>query len=372
MKNDNIDIGKNIQRLRRRMGLNQLEFSRQVGIAPPTISLIESGATMPSMKVLIHMLEVLKVPADAIFASSVAELENELLQEPFEDQGVIHATLDHSKHTKQTREMTSALIASILALEDICQGHKHTTLPLHMPLELTHTGLENLATRIRETMRIHSGVLFDYFELFESFGLRIIVVPFYRKIESISFYDARNENAFIFINNRNNPEKQLFRLAYELGHLLLLNWSRRRGSYPETTPEERLDPKHAASKFAAFFLMPAEAIHATVSQLGLEDGQWSYELLTRIKHRFGISTETFLYRLKELNLIEPKQADTLHQRILEHYHATDYAEPADTRRILTPNGRLGDLLLMANRIDPENPELQHIENQLHEWEMEWP
>jgi hypothetical protein len=34
--------------------------------------------------------------------------------------------------------------------------------------------------------------------------------------------------------------------------------------------------------------------------LGIQKKHWSYELLLRIKHCFGISAEAFLYRLNEL------------------------------------------------------------------------
>jgi len=41
--------------------------------------------------------------------------------------------------------------------------------------------------------------------------------------------------------------------------------------------------------FAATFLMPSGAVTDTVEQLGIRQKQWPYELLLRIKHRFGVS-----------------------------------------------------------------------------------
>jgi len=76
-------------------------------------------------------------------------------------------------------------------------------------------------------------------------------------------------------------------------------------------------------------------------------GAWSWELLLRLKHRFGVSAETFLYRLDELDLIAPNRLNEIKARIKAHYAATHNAEPDGSRRILSPNGRLGDLLLIS-------------------------
>jgi Zn-dependent peptidase ImmA (M78 family)/transcriptional regulator with XRE-family HTH domain len=352
--------------------MRQNDFADKLDIAPCTLSQIENGRTMPSVKLVMRMLAILGVPADAVFAEDAHEMDTELLQEPLEQHGIIQAALDGTTLTQKTHTMTTALIDAVLALEDLCQVQKQAAVSLHMPLQLSHQGLEKTASRIRQAMQVQDGVLFDYFELFESFGLRVIVAPFYRKLESVSFYDALNENAFLFINNRHNPEKQLFRLAYELGHILLLNWARRRGGYPETKPDQRLDPKHAAAKFAAFFLMPANAMRTTVAQLGIAPDGWNYDLLMRIKHRFGISAETFLYRLKELHLITPAKEKPMRKQILEHYQKTGFSEPDDTRRILTPNGRLGDLMIIAARNPRGNKEIKHIQNQLDKWDVQRP
>jgi len=73
--------------------------------------------------------------------------------------------------------------------------------------------------------------------------------------------------------------------------------------------------------------------------------QWSYELLLRIKQRFGVSAEAFLYRLDELDLIDPSLMNPLNHKIHEHYGKTDFGEPDFSRRLLTPYGRLWDLVL---------------------------
>ncbi len=62
-----------------------------------------------------------------------------------------------------------------------------------------------------------------------------------------------------------------------------------------------------------------------------------------------ISAQSFLIRLGELQLINEKAATGLKGRIEAHYQRTGYGEPDATRRILSPNGRLGDLLSITSR-----------------------
>ena len=103
--------------------------------------------------------------------------------------------------------------------------------------------------------------------------------------------------------------------------------------------------------------MPENSLRKTVKQLGITKTDWSYDLLLRIKHRFGISTESFLYRLDELNLITQEDVDDFRTRIHRHYKATNYSEPDGTTRTITQNARIGDLLLIAQTADDLDNEL---------------
>jgi len=91
-----------------------------------------------------------------------------------------------------------------------------------------------------------------------------------------------------------NVERQLFRLAYELGRIYFHTSG---GKGAKKTGCGRMKAEHAARRFAALFLMPEDAVCTTVHQLGIQQDQWTWELLLRIKHRFGVSAESLLYRL---------------------------------------------------------------------------
>ena len=115
--------------------------------------------------------------------------------------------------------------------------------------------------------------------------------------------------------------------------------------------------------------MPSGAVVDTVRQLGIQKKQWSYELLLRIKHRFGVSSEAFLYRLDELALIHPSLLILLKHKITEHYKETGYGEPDFSRRLLTPNGRLWDLILTGKEFIEGRKEILKIEKLFEKWKV---
>ena len=244
------------------------------------------------------------------------------------------------------------------------------------PQNTTTRGMEALSEKVRCFAGIEHGVVFDYFELFETLGFRVIVVPLPKKIESFSYYDPLNQNAFFFLTARQNPERQLFCLAYELGNVLILTYSIQQGvelfhndAASDSSGEKPFTAHRAARRFAATFLMPAKAVGDTVEQLGIQKKHWSYELLLRIKHRFGVSAEAFLYRLDELDLIDPSLVQPLKAKIHEHYGKTDFGEPDPSRRLLTPNGRLWDLVLTGKDSKEGREEVLEIENVLKKWKV---
>lgn len=360
-----VQVGAGIRRLRRQAGLLQSELATQLGIGAAALSSIENGRNQPTLRIIQRVIDIFGVTANDLFGSGPS------LPAPAGRGGLDRVDDDASRITPSVAVIVDRLIDSVLALEDLAGTPKHSLLPLHIPLELSDDGLRALAERVRQYMRIYDGVVFDYFELFESYGLRVLVLPLRIHFFGAAFFDGKNENAFFIINNRHNAERQLYTLAMQLGRLFLHVWAARRGAYPDTRTPERLDPPHAAAKFAAHFLMPAAAIRATVAQLGIRPDQWTYELLLRIKHRFGVSAEAFLYRLDDLALIPRDVKKRLQTVIKKHYAETGNTEPDDSRRILTPNGRLWDLALTATlRHGEDHEELRHIKHDLRRMRLE--
>jgi len=368
-------IGKNIRKLRRQRGWTMAELAAKVGMSEVPLGRIERGVNAPSASVIYRLSKELGVSADMLFAEddqNIRSFQYGKARDPFPA-----ATGGKNEELpSRIKTMSRDIIEAFCALEDICRAQKRANIPLVIPFDPTIRGMEMLSEKVRRFAGIEHGIVFDYFELFETLGFRVIVVPLPKDVHGFSYYDTLNQNAFFFLAVRQNPERQLFCLACELGKVLILTYSIQQGvelfepdGDPDPSGKKPFTAHRAARRFAATFLMPAKAVTDTVKQLGIQRNRWSYELLLRIKHRFGVSAEAFLYRLDELDLIDPSLVQPLKDTIHKHYGKTDFGEPDLSRRLLTPNGRLWDLVLTGKELEEGRKEVVEIEGVLKKWKV---
>ncbi len=368
-------LGIRLRELRRRRHLTQAVLADALGIRQSPLSLIETGHHIPSGRLLYRLAEVLGVSVDALFADPhasesayirVGSSEGMVLRRrpllslrsahpapdvdsPF---ATLLAPLDPGLYSGELTlfaDRIGDLASAFLALEDACGSIKRAGIPLILPFEPTEPGIEKLVGQVRYFLGIGHAVIFDYLELLENAGLRVIFMPLPGEMASCAAYDHANGNVFLLVSDGLTVERRLFRLIFELGRVYY--FTRAAGSGQAVTPaiDGELDELHAARKFAALFLMPADSVRATVRQLGVRPDGWTWELLIRIKHRFGVSLQAFAYRLLELGLIDRTLSEQFHAEVLDYYEQHGYVEPGASRRILTPNGRLGDLRLLATQ-----------------------
>ncbi len=379
------NVGRNVKNLRRLKHWSQVELARRLGMRPGPVNCIEKGRNLPSARVLCKLAEVLDVSLDALFAGEgvaavggTSAVGTGYVAEGAPVYGApcaLWARTDKelADITPSARGAMNQLVADFLALEDLCGVPKRTALPLSMPFEPSLSGIEALCREVRRFLGVSDAVVFDYLELLENAGLRIVFCRLPDGIESLSCYDEPNGNAVIVVAGGMNTERQLFHMAYELGRIYCFTQMRQGGvvgrKCGKNIAGKALTPQRMGRAFAGLFLQPAEAVRATVRQLGIERGNWTYGILLRLKHRFGVSAETFLYRLKELRLIDFALAERLKKRIYEDYAKTGNKEPDASHRVLTPNGRLGDLLMLAEARSYEVAEIREIRKRFEELGM---
>jgi len=348
---DSVTVGGTIRELRRRAHLSQGELARRLGMRQGPLCNLEQGKHFPSAQVLLRLAAILNTTTDRILRP---ERPPDSDVTPSRQPAPCVTSLDPSELAPTSpaarssiASPDSAAVASAtrdyLALEDICRVPRQARIPLQIAFSTAPSGMARLAAQFRTLFGIGDAVVFDPLELFENHGLRVVFMPL-TSAPRLSFYDAPNGNVFIFINTGINPEKQMFGLACELGRILLYT----RAAFLKEPPFGRTaSVDKSARHFAACFLMPENAVRTSVAQTGIRPDEWDLDLLLRLKHRFGVSAEAFNYRLLELDLITPRLQDELRASIKSHYDAHAFAEPGQSRRILSPNGRLGDLLHTA-------------------------
>jgi len=374
MSNDLKSIGNNIRTFRRSRNWTLAQLASKIGIREGPLGRIERGGNLPSATVIYNLARALDIPTDALFAPDPSRARAAAAET---DTAHVTVEPDAAVPPKALLSACRELMSAVHTLEDTLGVQKHALVPLSMPFEPDYTGMEQLAARVRTAMGTGDAVVFDYLELFENFGLRVLFFPFMKSagnFDGLSFFDPVYQNAFFFINARKNPEKQLFCLGTELGKILIFNQMKIRKDtlFPETVPpsgSRPINPGRAAKHFAATFLMPDTAVRTTAGQLGITPDTWTWDLILRIKHRFGISTEAFVYRLKELNLITEESSNTCIQKIKTHYRQTGFGEPDASRRILNANGRFFDLLLTADGNETAGQEIRQIQSMIEELKL---
>jgi transcriptional regulator with XRE-family HTH domain len=67
-------LGDRISNLREKKGLTQAELARAAGISQPSISQIEAGTRVPSLRVLLSISRGLGIPVSHLMGSETSEL----------------------------------------------------------------------------------------------------------------------------------------------------------------------------------------------------------------------------------------------------------------------------------------------------------
>jgi Zn-dependent peptidase ImmA (M78 family)/DNA-binding XRE family transcriptional regulator len=358
-----IRVGGRIRQLREIQHLSQIRLATEIGIRAGPLGWIEKGKHLPSGRVLYRIAKQLNVRLDDLFQESnvwqpgapTVSDEAPVLLPPLD-------TAVGSEAMKSAHIICQSVADKLLELEELCGAVKMSEMPLFVPFPPTETGAEHLAARVRQNLGIGNAIVYDYLELFESAGLRIVFMEMPEGCETFCGYDRLNRNAFFFMNSllKKQPEHQLFRLVFELGRIF---WYTRKlyGAVAEEAQvamadEADLDEAQFARRFAANFLMPASAVQATVWQVGLAPKAWTWDMLLRLKKRYGVSAQSFALRLQALKLSwSDKQKKSpryyLFKDEIEAFHAENglTAEPGGNRTQLAMNGRLCDLVLQAEQ-----------------------
>lgn len=344
------DIGARVRAWREERRLLQKELAAKANMNATQLWALEHGRFSPSMRSVeriakalgITILDLMSLPGDggiegagnATTATSHGLRLPEVVSVPTVCSYEGIAPLDDSTMNKLV-----SLMGKSRATESQHSALPPTDLPLLSQVPASETGAEQLAYALRAHLDVGSAIIHDTIPLFESHGVRVIDAKLPDKPGSVSLYDPRSKNFTVFIASqfKDKPWRRCFLLLTEIGRAFMFI-RHDHVSYHETKRSRRF-----AHHFAATFLQPEAAVRYAVSSLNVKPDEWTFELLLRMKERFGVSAEFFNIRLKELLLISRRKYDLFYKKIKWHYRRTNYSEPwADDRK----PGRKHDLAAM--------------------------
>lgn len=375
-KNERTRVARSIKEFRLRARIPQKEFAKEVGMLPAQLCNVEKGKNMPSLGTICRIAEVLGVTVNDLMyhrtfkdgprigdlrrgKDKVDELVKKLDEyvSPYEfcDRKYVRVSRPASDIDYVSPEIAKVLDERLIEYVDLeTRGlvNQRSWLTFDLPILIDdQSSIEHLTTRVRTALGIGSAVVMDYVQLFETFGIKVIFLKNLPEggegdeyFQSCSLYDKENRNAVIVLNSSMTPERKQFRLIYELG-LIYLYANNKYSMLIETKETRRL-----AKYFAACFLVPRDCLLNDIFTFGIRPAEWTYEIVLAFKTRFGVSAESFVYRLLEIKKIQKNVADSILEKIHEFYAKNNNSEPGDTltRISIEESSRL-ELLRICNK-----------------------
>ena len=320
-----------IKRLREERNLSQLELSRRAGMSAAQLCKIERGRSELTASTLRRVADALDVPVSALLGEG-------------EPRPVAQFDLDAARTESATQvgdDFIPVLSTSVGEKEalgevvkferDMAAAEKRLGIEGQTALQFVYAygGDERSAELLARDVRVSLGIgcqpRTNLASVLESVGVRVVKMRGPSVFQSAAFYNRRRRTLSIALNSSDTPERNLYRLAYELGGAVRFA-SRGYNTVADEGAEHRF-----LRAFAAAFLMPEEAVRGAVTRLGVGPRQWTMETLVFVKERFGVSAEAFALRLESLGLIAPSLrtafCDELRSRYKNHPHSMEPHPP---------------------------------------------
>lgn len=348
-----IKIGALIRAWRQKRNLIQKELAGAIGMNTAQMWSIENDRNSPSLRTVARIAAALNISLSELLSLPSEDglpLPRATLPQHFNAIDLGNASLVRIMRVNDTdipfdqaslKKLEKGL-KTASELERRYQTEVATDLPLSFPFTRSESGAEQLARAVRSHLDVGSAIIHDVLILFETHGVRIMEASLPQKMEAVTFYNPVRRNFTVFLSSSlaNKPWRRDFIFLSEIGRTFLFA-DNNHSTYRETDRSRRF-----AHHFAAAFLQPEQAVRTAVYSLRIQPNDWTYELLLRLKNRFGVSAQTFNIRLKELGLISHKKYTIFATSINDYYVANNYDEPQPSK---LPQNRIGDLLAISNR-----------------------
>jgi Zn-dependent peptidase ImmA (M78 family)/DNA-binding XRE family transcriptional regulator len=293
-------IGARIRRFRRQAGWTQSELARRAGITQEAVSSIESGKRSPGLDVVTRMANAFGVTVDYLLREQESPFEVLLRGEELTDED-----------WRCVRRF-SELCHRYAELEELT-GRSQPMAPEYPPRrrsESLYAYAERVAVEERRRLGLGDQPVADLAAVVEGQGARVLALECGTDRLDGAFLCSEAEGAFILLNTGRGPERQLFTLAHEYGHLLM---HRRRRSILDVdifAAGEKDEAEKTANAFSAAFLMPADLLRQWWSR----QPKPSWLELARLRQHLGVSYRALGWRLLNLGCIDAERRQRLEAR----------------------------------------------------------
>lgn len=275
-------FGERVKQARTLRGYTQQELGKQAGVTFQAISKYERDQDMPGSDVLLRLARALDVRSEYFFRPRAVSIvspvyRNEHPLAPMEEQRVAAHLQDWLERYVQAEDLT--------LLDDVAPS-----LPVPVSVS-TMEDVETAAEALREYWHLGRGAIESVTDALEDRGIKVGLAPGGDAFDALLF---KADGLPVIATNENRPgDRRRFNLCHELGHMVL-------------APGDDMDAEAMAHRFAAAFLVPAEAARF---ELGPRRTDLSLTELHLLKQKYGLSMQAWIKRARELEILPVRTAD---------------------------------------------------------------
>ncbi|WP_298443539.1 XRE family transcriptional regulator [Ferrimicrobium sp.] len=289
-------IGLQIQKLRADVCMEARHLAEAVRLDPSTLSKIENG------KRAVRTDELLSI-AKALGVSPLAILEPDslLARLPL----AARSSTDHLDSAVHKRLEALAELDNVLSAGGVNGPVPNLPLP---PSNSHHESWLQVARRLADWSRRRLDIVEGAGRLAclaksieDELGVDVLIEEYDSGTNGAAITDR--EFPFILINASQAYNRALFTLAHELGHVLADDGTVFRIDLNLAGTDER---ERVANAFAAELLMPEEIVRNYLDSWGR-----NIRSLAKMMTRFGVSWQSLVYRLHNLQMIDADRRDNL-------------------------------------------------------------
>ncbi len=266
--------------LRKRSRLSQAELARRVSVDTSLVSRWEAGERAPSAQNVVDLAVALGISVDYLLNAQVRPSFS------------FRAQVTGSDGAAEQQALRDAE-AQIHFLDAIHRMATTVAPPFTLRTDFNEQFLAQITNQMRVALRLNMRIRFG--ELLQALTEQGVFVFVWQLPLSISGMSYRGAYSVVFVNGRHTPQRQLFTLAHELGHLLFHLKDGEQTTISQVASNR--DPQEGeANKFASELLMPGVDVDQLIQLRGVA-GLRKPTQLAMAAELFNVSRDAMFYRL---------------------------------------------------------------------------
>ncbi|RKR76368.1 helix-turn-helix domain-containing protein [Frondihabitans australicus] len=295
-------LGERVRRLRLAAGLTQTDLAARAGMASGAISMIENGRFDADADDIASLSDVLDCDPAYLLKAWPVDF----------DRPKLRAYADAPQ-----RVVDRTMFDSVAAVE-VIRAANLRVMPVSVPVFDGDLNDDDAIDRIAADTRTAAGltstqVIPSVIRAAERLGC--LVLPLDGELGRHLGMSLTVDGTPVIRVARpsRDPEsdlpgdRQRFTVAHELGHLVL-----HAGATQPAAPAEAARMEREANRFAAAFLVPGDSALEDLHHAG---GRVTLGTMATLKQKWGYSIKAFVFRFRELGVIDEAQARSLYKQI---------------------------------------------------------